>query len=102
MEDKKRLYYKIGAVVLLILGYLNYYGDEKEDTLKEKIIETVGVKYTSEDYIIDAGKQLDYIDKGESSFELAKAKVKDMLLSGDNAFLDKARNLALSSNILGI
>ncbi|MBP6062435.1 MAG: LPS export ABC transporter periplasmic protein LptC [Fusobacteriaceae bacterium] len=102
MEDKKKLYYKIGAVVLLILGYLNYYGDEKEDTLKEKIIETVGVKYTSEDYIIDAGKQLDYIDKGESSFELAKAKVKDMLLSGDNAFLDKARNLALSSNILGI
>ncbi|MGL5655960.1 MAG: LPS export ABC transporter periplasmic protein LptC [Fusobacteriaceae bacterium] len=102
MDNKRKLYYKIGVGILLVLGYLNYYADEEGQTLKEKIIETSGVKYTSEDYIIDAGKQFDYVDKDESSFEGAKAKVKDMLLSGDNAFLDKARNLILNSNILGI
>lgn len=102
MENRKKIYYTIGGAAVLILGYLNYFSDEGQNKVKEKIIETVGVKYLSDDYIIDAGKQLDYVDKEESSFETAKAKIKDMLISGDNAFLDKARNLALNSNILGI
>lgn len=102
MENKKKKYRIIGVVVIIILGYLNYFADEKTITPKEKIVETKGVEYVSEDYIVDAGKQIDYIEKGETAFQGAKAKIKDMILSGDNAFLDKARNLALNSNVFGL
>lgn len=101
MLNKKKLYI-IGGIVVLVIGYLNYYGDEKGPKNISKTVETKGVKYNANDYKIDAGEQIDYIDKGESSFKTAKAVIKGMILSGDNAFLDKVKNLSLDSNILGI
>lgn len=51
---------------------------------------------------MEAEKEIDYIDEKESKFEKAKATIQGMILSGDNVFLDKARNLALDTNIIGI
>lgn len=98
--NRKKLYI-IGAAALLILGYLNYYGDETGVKPGEQIVETTDVKYVGDGFKIDAKKQIDYVDKNENKFMEAKAFLKDMILSGDNAFLDAARNLALKSNILG-
>lgn len=52
--------------------------------------------------MVEAQLQKDYIKENETGFEKAKAKVNDMLISGDNVFIDKVRNLALKNNILGI
>ncbi|MBC2855902.1 S-layer protein [Cetobacterium sp. 2A] len=100
MNRKKLLY--IGAViVVLALGYLNYFGDEKEIKPKEQIIETTDVIYDSEGYHIEAQKQKDIVKTDETTFESAKALVKDMIISGDNVLLDAAKNLVLKTNILG-
>lgn len=98
--NKKKLYI-LGAVAVIILGYLNYYRDETGVKSGEQVIETTDVKYQGEGYKIDAQKQIDYVDKNENRFEGAKAFFKDLILLGDNAFIDAARNLALKSNILG-
>ncbi|MGL5578622.1 MAG: S-layer protein, partial [Fusobacteriaceae bacterium] len=98
--DRKKLYI-VGGAAVLILGYLNYYRDETEVKSGENIVETTDVKYQGDGFKIDAKKQIDYVDKNENKFMGAKAFLKDMVLSGDNAFLDAARNLALKSNILG-
>lgn len=98
--DKKKLYI-VGGAAILILGYLNYYSDESGMKPGENIVETTNVKYQGDGFKIDAKKQIDYVDKNENQFQEAKAYLKDMVLSGDNAFLDAARNLALKSNILG-
>lgn len=99
---KKTTLYILGGIVIFILGYLNYFSDEGGKKNIEKIIETTGVKYVSDGYKIDADKQIDYIEKNETSFSKAKAVIKDMVLSGDNAFLDAAKNLMLKSNILAL
>lgn len=101
MNKKKITYYAIGIIVLII-GYLNYFSDEGKVEDIKKIIETTDAVYESGDYYVEAEKQYDYVDEKESKFEKAKAKIKGMLLSGDNVFLDKARNLLLNSNIIGI
>ena len=98
--DRKKLYI-VGGAAVLILGYLNYYRDETGVKSGENIVETTDVKYQGDGFKIDAKKQIDYVDKNENKFMGAKAFLKDMVLSGDNAFLDAARNLALKSNILG-
>lgn len=101
MNKKKIVYIAVGIVVL-ILGYLNYFGEEKEIKQIRKVVETKNAIYESDGYYVEAEKELDYIDEKESVFEKAKAKVKGMILSGDNVLLDKARNLILKSNIIGI
>lgn len=101
MTKKKMIYTGVGALAI-ILGYLNYFGEDKKiDTLK-KVIETTNAVYKGADYIIEAKKQIDYVDDKESKFELAKAIVKGMTLSGDNVVLDKLKNLILKNNIVGL
>ena len=101
MSKKKIIYIAMG-VIAVVLGYLNYFGSDKEVGDIKKIIETVNAVYESDDYHVEAEKEIDYIDEKESKFEKAKAKIQGMLLSGDNVFLDKDRNLTLDTNILGI
>ena len=101
MSKKKIIYIAMGAIAV-VLGYLNYFGSDKEVGDIRKIIETVNAVYESDDYHVEAEKEIDYIDEKESKFEKAKAKIQGMLLSGDNVFLDKERNLALDTNIVGI
>ena len=101
MSKKKIIYIAMG-VIAVVLGYLNYFGSDKEVGDIRKIIETVNAVYESDDYHVEAEKEIDYIDEKESKFEKAKAKIQGMLLSGDNVFLDKDKNLTLDTNILGI
>ena len=101
MSKKKIIYIAIG-VIAVVLGYFNYFGSDKEVGDIRKIIETVNAVYESDDYRVEAEKEIDYIDEKESKFEKAKATIQGMLLSGDNVFLDKNRNLTLDTNILGI
>ena len=99
--NKKRIYMIIFAVVI-VLGYLNYFKEEEDISNLKKAVETTNVTYESDDYHVEAEKQVDYLDEKETDFEKAKAFVKDMVISGDNVFIDKVRNLALKNNILGI
>ena len=101
MTKKAWIYSGVGAVVL-VAGYFNYFGEDKKlDTLK-KVIETSNAIYKSADYFVEAKKQIDYVDDKETKFEIAKAVVKGMALSGDNVVIDKLRNLVLKNNILGV
>lgn len=101
MTNKKKLYW-IGGIIIVVLGYLNYFRDEDVSKVQETKIETTNAKYKGEGFEIEAAKQIDFVDKKENLFQNAKAKVKEMVITGDNAFLDAARNLALKSNIFGI
>ena len=101
MSKKKIIYIVMGAIAV-VLGYFNYFGSDKEVGDIRKIIETVNAVYESDDIHVEAEKEIDYIDEKESKFEKAKATIQGMLLSGDNAFLDKDKNLTLDTNILGI
>ena len=101
MSKKKIIYIAMGAIAV-VLGYFNYFGSDKEEGDIRKIIETINAVYESDDIHVEAEKEIDYIDEKESKFEKAKATIQGMLLSGDNAFLDKDKNLTLDTNILGI
>ncbi|MDO4690705.1 MAG: LPS export ABC transporter periplasmic protein LptC [Fusobacterium sp.] len=101
MNKKKIIYIVIGSI-FLVLGYLNYFGEESKIKEVRKVIETKNAVYEADGYYVEAEKEFDYIDDKESVFEKAKAKIKGMILSGDNVLLDKARNLILNSNIVGI
>ena len=101
MSKKKIIYIAMG-VIAVVLGYFNYFGSDKEVGDIKKIVETINAVYESDDYHVEAEKEIDYLDEKESKFEKAKAKIQGMLLSGDNVFLDKDRNLTLDTNILGI
>lgn len=99
--DKKKLVYRVVIVVVLILGYFNYFADEKKIEKKEEIVETTGAIYETDGYHIEAEKQKDFLQKDETTFEKAKALLEGMVLTGDNAILDAGKNLLLKSNILG-
>ena len=101
MSKKKIIYIAMGAIAV-VLGYFNYFGSDKEVGDIRKIIETINAVYESDDIHVEAEKEIDYIDEKESKFKKAKATIQGMLLSGDNAFLDKDKNLTLDTNILGI
>jgi len=101
MSKKKIIYIAMG-IIAVVLGYFNYFGSDKEVGDIKKIIETINAVYESDDYHVEAEKEIDYVDEKESKFEKAKATIQGMILSGDNVFLDKARNLALDTNIIGI
>ncbi len=100
--SKKKIIYIVLGVVALVLVYFNYYSSDKEVGDIKKIVETINAIYESDDYHVEAEKEIDYLDEKESKFEKAKAIIQGMLLSGDNVFLDKDRNLTLDTNILGI
>ena len=100
--SKKKIIYIILGVVALVLVYFNYYGSDKEVGDIKKIVETINAVYESDDYHVEAEKEIDYLDEKESKFEKAKAIIQGMILSGDNVFLDKDKNLTLDTNILGI
>ncbi|MGL5544549.1 MAG: LptA/OstA family protein [Cetobacterium sp.] len=99
--DKKKLAYRIVIAAALVLGYFNYFGDEKKIEKKEEVVETIGAVYDTEGYHIEAEKQKDFIRKNETTFEKARAVLGGMVLTGDNAILDAGKNLLLKSNILG-
>ena len=101
MSKKKIIYIAIG-VIAVVLGYFNYFGSDKEVGDIKKIVETINAVYESDDYHVEAEKEIDYLDEKESKFEKAKAIIQGMILSGDNVFLDKDKNLTLDTNILGI
>ena len=46
--NKKKLAYKIVIAALLVLGYLNYFGDEKKVEKKDEVIETTGAVYDTD------------------------------------------------------
>ena len=100
--SKKKIIYIVLGVVALVLVYFNYYGSDKEVGDIKKIVETINAVYESDDYHVEAKKEIDYLDEKESKFEKAKAIIQGMILSGDNVFLDKDKNLTLDTNILGI
>ena len=100
MSKKKIIYIAMG-VIAVVLGYLNYFGSDKEVGDIRKIIETVNAVYESDDYHVEAEKEIDYLDEKESKFEKAKAIIQGMILSGDNVFLDKNKNLRTTSRLGG-
>ncbi|MGL5088076.1 MAG: LptA/OstA family protein [Cetobacterium sp.] len=99
--DKKKLAYRVIIVSVLVLGYFNYFGEEKKIEKKEDIVETLGAVYDTEGYHIEAEKQKDFVKTNETTFEKAKAVLDGMILTGDSAILDAGKNLLLKSNILG-
>ncbi|MGL5412822.1 LPS export ABC transporter periplasmic protein LptC [Cetobacterium sp.] len=99
--NKKKIAYRVIIVAVLVLGYFNYFGNEKKIEKKEEVVETTGAIYDTEGYHIEADKQKDFLKTNETTFEKAKAVIDGMILTGDNAFLDAGKNLLLKSNILG-
>lgn len=100
--SKKRIYILAG-ILIIVLGYLNYFKDEKVIEPKtDNIVETSDVTYESQGYRIEAGTQVDDMESKETKFKLAKAFFEDMNLKGDNVFIDKLKNLILQGGIEGI
>lgn len=99
--NKKKIAYRVIIVAVLVLGYFNYFGNEKKIEKKEEVVETTGAIYDTDGYHIEADKQKDFLKTNETTFEKAKAIIDGMVLTGDNAFLDAGKNLLLKSNILG-
>lgn len=99
---RKKIIYGLVIAIILVLGYLNYFAEDKKIENLEPVIETTDVTYKNEDYEVEAKEQKDYVNKKETGFTYAKAKLNEMLISGDNVFIDKLRNLILKHNIIGI
>ncbi|ADO82146.1 hypothetical protein [Ilyobacter polytropus] len=99
----KKGIYILAGILVIVLGYLNYFKEEKAIEVKtDNKIETSDVNYESEGYRIEAGTQIDDLDTKETSFKLAKAFFEDMSLKGDNVFIDSLKNLVLNGNIEGV
>ena len=75
---KKKIIYIVLGVVALVLVYFNYYGSDKEVGDIKKIVETINAVYESDDYHVEAEKEIDYLDEKESKFEKAKAIIQGM------------------------
>lgn len=97
----KKIVYRVIFVLILVLGYLNYFGKEKNPFSSQQVIETTNVFYESDDYKVEALKQRDFVKEKETEFEMAKAYVKDMELSGDSVRITKERDIILKNNIIG-
>jgi lipopolysaccharide export system protein LptA len=98
---KKRLGYILAIGAILVVGYLNYFGNEKEIKSVPKQIETVNPTYKKDGYLIQGDKQIDNPELDESYFEKGIAKLKGMELSGENILLDANKNLAVRENVVG-
>ena len=56
---KKKIIYIVLGVVALVLVYFNYYGSDKEVGDIKKIVETINAVYESDDYHVEAEKEID-------------------------------------------
>lgn len=108
--NKKKIAYSSLIVVVLVLGYLNYFADEEKVSKSEEVVETVDAVYNQSGYHIEAGKQRDYIkiDKNrddittsKTTFEKAKAVFDGLVVTGDNGILNASKDLLLKNNIFG-
>lgn len=98
---KKKLAYTLLIGAVLVVGYLNYFKDEREVKLAPKQIETLNATYQKDGYTIEGAKQIDKTETDETFFESGHAKIKDMEISGDNIYMDPEKNLKMVGNILG-
>lgn len=98
---KRKILYPVILIVVLVLGYLNYFKEEPGIKEVKETVETIDVSYETSGYFIDAKKQFDDLKTKDTIFEKATAKFKDMVLSGDNVLLTSAKNLFLKNNIIG-
>ena len=57
--SKKKIIYIVLGVVALVLVYFNYYGSDKEVGDIKKIVETINAVYESDDYHVEAEKEID-------------------------------------------
>lgn len=98
---KKKVLYPVIFILIVVLGYLNYFREEPLIKEVEEIVETTNVAYETSGYFIEAEKQFDNLKSKDTTFEKAKAKYEDMVLSGENVLLDATKNLFLKNNIVG-
>lgn len=98
---KRKILYPVIFIIVVVLGYLNYFKEEPGITQVKSVVETKNVSYETSGYFIEAEKQFDDLKTKETAFERAKAKFKDMVLSGDNILLNSAKNLILNNHIVG-
>lgn len=99
----KKGIYILAGILVIVLGYFNYFKEEKTIRVKEdNKVETSDVTYESQGYHIEAGTQVDNIDTKETNFKMAKAFFEEMSLKGDNVFIDTFKNLILDGNIEGV
>ncbi len=98
---KGRLKQGLIFAVVIVLGYFNYYKDEKSLGVIENIIETTKVEYFTAGYKIEAESQIDDMDLSSTKFLNATAKYEDLSLKGGKVFLDAGKNLFLEENIRG-
>lgn len=98
---KKKILYPVIFVIVIILGYLNYFREEPGIKEIKEVVETTNIAYETSGYFIEAQKQFDDLKTNDTNFEKASAKFKDMILTGDNVLLNSARNLFLKNNIVG-
>ena len=75
--NKKKIVYGIIFIVVIVLGYLNYFGDEGELGKAEQVIETSNVTYKNEDYVVEAQLQKDYIKENEGKSQRHKKRLPD-------------------------
>ncbi len=98
----KKGIYILAGILVVILGYLNYFKEDKGIEKKiDNIVETSDVTYESQGYRIEAGTQIDDLETKKTKFKMAKAFLEDMSLKGDNVFIDNLKNLILKGNIIG-
>lgn len=101
MKANKK-FHIMAMIVIVIIGYLNYFKDEKIEKVEEKTeVITKNVGYKGDEYEVSAAEQIDSMEKNESIFRMAKAIVEDLVLTGDKGFLDKDKNLLLNTNVKG-
>lgn len=98
---KKKILYPVVFVVVIVLGYLNYFKEEPGIKEVKEVVETTNIAYETSGYFIEAEKQFDDLKSDDTTFEKASAKFQDMILTGDNVLLNSARNLFLKHNIVG-
>ena len=99
----KKGIYILAGILVIVLGYLNYFKEEKAIEVKvDNKVETSNVTYESQGYRIEAGTQVDDIETKETSFKLAKAFFEEMSLKGDNVLIDSLKNLVLNGSIEGV
>lgn len=75
LMSKKKIIYIVMGVIVVVLGYFNYFGFDKEVGDIKKIVEIINVVYESDDYYVEVEKEIDYLDEKESKFEKVKVKI---------------------------
>jgi|GEM_PF-574412 len=99
---KKKIIYGLIGVTIIVLGYLNYFTDEKLPEGGAPVI-TSNTKYENEEYRVEAKRQLDYLKTKETRFEFGELDIlKDNTkMMADNIYIDKDNNVEFRKNIRG-